>query len=504
MPRPSSSAACSSRNSGFSAPDPDSGSPEPLGVEAFAARLADCLTADECRGRLALAVSGGPDSLAMMLLAGALPNWQGPPPLVLHVDHGLRPTSGAEARQVAAWADDLGLECRVLTWRGAKPVSGLQAAARHARWELLVGACRAAGVGVVLMAHHREDQAETLLQRVDRASGPDGLAAMRRRSRRDGMTLARPLLEVPKARLIATCLAAGLRPIDDPSNRDGRFARGRLRGLAADLAAEGVTTDRLARFAMAMGGLRDEVDRRLAEWAPGAVTLSAWGTVRLDRGRWAALPEPIGRRALADLLRLTGGAAYPPRGHGLDRLIALLAADRCGRVTLAGCVVTWSDEAIVFEREGGSIAGPVMAPDGVVAFWDRRFEIRNASGRPVRVGAAGEQGMRRWRLSGERGTGGLEMGGQEMGGRAAGIGRRETPRGRARLTLPAVCDLDGTLVLPHLSEAVGSPFGWVGDAVKLRFRPRSVPDWIAWLEDAREFNRLDAAEIAGGERAVGR
>src|SRR3989475_9806863 len=187
---------------------------------------------------LVLAVSGGPDSLALMWLAA---RWRralsrGPQLLAVTIDHGLRPEAAREARDVKRLARILDLPHRTMRWSGAKPKTGLPAAARMARYRLLMKAAQASGATHIFTAHTRDDQAETLLMRMLRGSGIAGLAAMARESERDGLWLARPLLDVPKSRLIATLGKAGINFADDPTNRDTAFTRPRLRALLPTLA----------------------------------------------------------------------------------------------------------------------------------------------------------------------------------------------------------------------------------------------------------------------------
>ncbi len=200
---------------------------------------------------LILAVSGGPDLLALMWLAA---RWRqtlrkGPRLLAVTVDHGLRPEAAREARDVKQLAKSLGIDHRTMHWNGAKPKTGVPAAARDARYALLVRAARTSGATHILTAHTQDDQAETLLMRMSRGSGIGGLAAMARQSVRDGVTLARPFLHVPKSQLVATLHKAKIEFADDPTNRDPRFARPRLRALMPALAAEGADARNLARLA---------------------------------------------------------------------------------------------------------------------------------------------------------------------------------------------------------------------------------------------------------------
>src|SRR6266481_8543833 len=198
-----------------------------------------------------LAVSGGPDSIALMWLAA---RWRrtlarGPRLIAVTVDHGLRAEAKAEARDVKRLARALDLPHRTLRWTGAKPKTGLPAAARSARYHLLAQAARQSHATHILTAHTRDDQAETLLMRLLRGSGIAGLAAMARESERDGLLLARPFLDLSKARLIATLKKARVGFAEDPTNRDTSFTRPRLRTLMPILAAEGGDTRNLVRLA---------------------------------------------------------------------------------------------------------------------------------------------------------------------------------------------------------------------------------------------------------------
>src|SRR6185437_12974958 len=169
-----------------------------------------------------LAVSGGPDSTALMWLAA---RWRralarGPRLIAVTIDHGLRSEGAREAREVKRLARSLDLPHRTLRWSGAKPSTGVPAAARAARYALLARAARQSRATHILTAHTRDDQAETVLMRLLRGSGIAGLAAMARESERDGLRLARPFLDVSKSQLIATLKKAKIEFADDPTNRD--------------------------------------------------------------------------------------------------------------------------------------------------------------------------------------------------------------------------------------------------------------------------------------------
>ncbi len=196
------------------------------------------------------AVSGGPDSMAMMhLLARWKPVAGRPPILIATVDHGLRPEAAEEAAFVAREAAALGLPHRTLVWTGEKPQTGLQEAAREARYALLVRYAHEAGASHLVTAHTQDDQAETILMRLSKGSGLRGLGGMRRERDREGIRHVRPLLDWPKAALLDLCRRNDWPFVTDPSNANDRFTRVRWRRLMPLLAEEGLTAERLARLA---------------------------------------------------------------------------------------------------------------------------------------------------------------------------------------------------------------------------------------------------------------
>jgi tRNA(Ile)-lysidine synthase len=306
---------------------------------------------------LVLAVSGGPDSTALMML---MARWRaarrrGPKLIAVTIDHGLRPEAKREAAAVAKLARKLNVAHRILRWRGAKPKTGLQQAARQARYRLLAQAAGDVGASHIVTAHTRDDQAETVLIRMSRGSGIAGLAAMNRMSPVPGapaLRLLRPLLGLPKARLVATLKAANIRFAEDPSNRDPRFTRARLRGLMPVLAEEGLDARRLALLAQrarrAEAAIEAAVDRSvrelMAEMADG---------ISLEARRFTALPAEIGLRLICRAVAGLGDEG-PVELAKLEALAAALDAALANgtgfRRSLAGAIVTLSGGMITVER----------------------------------------------------------------------------------------------------------------------------------------------------------
>ena len=189
---------------------------------------------------IAVAVSGGADSLALILLCKNWVDMRKGTVSALSVDHGLREGSTDEIKQLGKWLIARGIEHIALTWKGDKPLTGLQAAARTARYNLLENWCRKHNVLHLLLGHHQDDQAETFLLRLAHDSGIDGLAGMADIIEKSHVRLLRPLLTTPKDRLCATLNAASQPWLEDPSNENEDFERVRIRNSIPNLAARSI------------------------------------------------------------------------------------------------------------------------------------------------------------------------------------------------------------------------------------------------------------------------
>jgi len=313
---------------------------------------------------LVLAVSGGPDSTALMVLAA---RWRKTLKaklglIAVTVDHGLRKEARREAADVARLARKLGIMHRTLRWTGRKPKTGLQEAARKARYRLLAEAARKANAMHILTAHTRDDQAETVLIRMSRGSGVSGLAAMARISTLPGdgegqIKLVRPLLDIAKVRLVATLRAAKIPFAEDPSNRDPRFTRARLRGLMRELAREGLDARRLALLALRLKradmAIEAAVDRAEAELALSPAAAGAIA-IAFDAAGYAQLPPEIALRLIGRAIAKAGDEGPVELGK-LEALKAALDAAQNGgntkfRRSLAGAIVTLAGRQITVER----------------------------------------------------------------------------------------------------------------------------------------------------------
>lgn len=287
-------------------------------------------------GRLGLAVSGGPDSLALLLLAhAALPGKIA----VATVDHGLRAAAADECRAVAQLCAERGVACEILTIETG--AGNLQAAAREARYAALAGWAQRERLGAVATGHHADDQAETLIMRLNRASGLPGLAGVRPRGivPGTGLPLLRPLLDWRRAELAEIVSRAGLEAAADPSNLDGRFDRVRVRGALAE--ADWLDPAALAQSAAHLAEADEALDWAAErEWAENVGT--GGGEVRYA----PQAPRAIVLRVVAKIIAGFGGE---PRGGAVAQLVDGLAASQTGNV--AGVVAKAEHDAWIFRPE---------------------------------------------------------------------------------------------------------------------------------------------------------
>lgn len=310
---------------------------------------------------LVVAVSGGPDSVALLAL---LAEWTGqgrPLLLAVTIDHGLRLEAAQEARMVGELCTRLGVEHRTRHWQGPKPQAGVQEKARAARYALLAEEARGSGAAAIVTAHTADDQAETLLMRMAAGSGLAGLAGMAPRSAVNGVVLARPLLGIEKARLVATCAARGLAFIRDPSNDDPRFTRIRWRGLLPALTCEGLTAGRFGQLAHRLGRADEALDRLSARALASMPAGEEAGRRWFDFKGLCGEPEEIVIRSLGlALAAAQDGDAQADVPLRLSRLEdcaqALIAAAREGRAlrrTLGGFRLSLAgDGVLTLMREG--------------------------------------------------------------------------------------------------------------------------------------------------------
>ncbi|MBO37793.1 MAG: tRNA lysidine(34) synthetase TilS [Rhodospirillaceae bacterium] len=346
-----------------------------IGEVEFSA-LMEPLGPFEPNPEIAVGFSGGVDSTALLHLATRWTRRRGGKIFALTVDHGLRAESLAEAKLVQRRVKALGVTGSILRWEDHKPVSGIQNAARQARYELLTRWCRRMGVLHLLLGHHQEDQAETLLHRLGRQTGADGLTGMTRLRETNYVRLLRPCLGTPKARLRAVAESYNLEWVEDPSNQNLAYARVRLRKLLPSLEAEQISAAALAGTAHRLASVRKTLECQTAKVLAAATELSGFGYARIRLDALINVDAEIAYRVLDRLLGAIGGHLYPIRYQLLVNLLENIQESglKVSR-TLAGCIILLQNEHILIAREAGrceeqkTIAGPWQT-------WDGRYRVR--------------------------------------------------------------------------------------------------------------------------------
>ncbi|WP_121062993.1 tRNA lysidine(34) synthetase TilS [Chachezhania antarctica] len=346
---------------------------------------------------IGIAVSGGGDSLALMDLLHKALELEGTRLRAATVDHGLRPEAADEARHAGQIAAQLGIPHDVLSWDGTKATSNMQDAARQARYRLLTEWAAAHDLPTIALGHTRDDQAETVLMRLGRAAGVDGLSAMAPRRVEGGVELLRPLLDISREDLRAHLGAQGIAWCDDPSNDDPRFERVRVRQAIRTLAPLGIDSAALAQVAGNMARSRAALDWAVTRAAHGIVSVDA-GDLLFDRAGLSSLPEELARRLFARAVAWIAGDTYPPRRTPLMALVA--AAIRGEQTTLGGCRLLQTGDTARLCRERQAVEELESRTDAV---WDGRWRLTGPYDDKLRIRALGDEGLKAckaWRETG--------------------------------------------------------------------------------------------------------
>lgn len=356
-------------------------------------------------GRVAVGVSGGADSMALLHLLCAWNKSAGNTLelTALTVDHGLREDSAREAAAVSGWARDLDIPHHTLVWNSPKPSGNIEAKAREARYRLMGEWCLENHVQVLMTAHHFDDQAETFLMRLARGSGVSGLAAMAEERPLGGafasIRLLRPLLQISRSDLTGLLEEVGQPWLEDPSNKDDDFTRSRFRNMRATFDALGLTAERMVATADRMSEANIVLEHAADQFWDKGAGITPFGEIILDLEPLLAIAGDTRRRVLARALRGVSGAPFAPRYERLLRLEDAIRNGQVGKgVTLHGCKISETGGALSIIREVGRSDIPKM-PAAAGGLWDGRFDIEWPDGAKVEVeiGYLGETGLKELR-----------------------------------------------------------------------------------------------------------
>jgi tRNA(Ile)-lysidine synthase len=320
---------------------------------------------------LAVAVSGGADSMALLLLTHRWIQEKGGQLVALTVDHGLRPESRQEALRVQEWVQGRGIQHIILNWEGEKPDSRLQERARMSRYHLLTSWCKENGIPTLLLGHHQQDQEETFWLRLTAGSGLEGLSGMKKRSVRDGIVFVRPFLGFSKERLKETLTAENQSWIEDPSNESNHFFRGRFRSL---LKEEGLSFPRLIKVMEKLQEDRDFMNQSLQRALEMTVQVDEAGFLILSRRDFEELHPALAKRVLSHLMLWFSGAPYPPRSEQVARIFEKLK--KTTPFTGGGIYWVLSRDKIFLFREFSAIKEKIDLKNlQEKTLWDQRFWI---------------------------------------------------------------------------------------------------------------------------------
>ncbi len=343
----------------------------------------------ESKTSIALALSGGGDSMALALLLNEFCSKKSIKLVALIVNHNLRDDSRSEAEWVKSQMDNIGVECHILDWVGDKPDTGIQENARNKRYQLLTEKCHELGIETLAFGHNLEDQNETFWIRLISGSGIDGLSGMASSSKRNDIKIIRPLLPISREELREICKSHKQTWIDDPSNQNENFTRVNIRKNLKFFEEAGLSQNRLndiiAKISQANDALKNITDKVIAK----IVRSNPYGYVTIDLDGFYNCEDEIKFRILSNILQNFSNNKYPARSANINELISNIGKKGS---TLSGCEIIIHDDKICIFRELLKIEGKLYLNRNNLS-WDNRFIVPNL-GKDYYIKALGEDGVR--------------------------------------------------------------------------------------------------------------
>ena len=380
--------------------------------------------------------------MALIALAAAAQKKPNAPQFhVVSVDHGLRREARREMRLVAETCRRVGLPHKVLRADVPLGAGGIQQAARELRYRLMAGWCAKRKIRALIVAHHQRDQAETILMRLARGSGVDGLSGMapvqKLETSAGDLQILRPFLETDPKLLSDIVRRAKFDWVEDPSNMDEQFERVRWRQAENMLDELGLRAPTLARTAANMRQMRDYLDAQVTDWLKAHGGYHFCGFYSLDKVAFFTLPALLRLRVLRHVMARMGPVKFAPPEKSLAQAAGLIAARASGGHTLGGCMIRWRANEIMVGREAAALdASPPVPLARTGSVWDRRFFVEIREGKKAKTGLFAAP-------LGSQGLGQLESAGLQV--------PKAVPRCYLHV-LPAVFDTDGLVSCPVLEE----------------------------------------------------
>ena len=298
-----------------------------------------------------VAVSGGPDSLALCFLSKIYSIKKNRKVKFVHVDHKLRKNSTKEAKFVKLLLKKLTSNVEILTWIGKKPKSNIQSNARDKRYELLIRRAQKLKINNILLGHHKDDQVENFFIRILRGSGLNGLVSFDKETNIQNINLIRPLLKFTKIDLENITKKIFKSYVEDPSNENDKFTRIKIRNFIKNLESEGLNKDKfnltIKNLKFASEAIKYFVQKNLEQ-----------NSIILNNNNYAILnkiffyqPEEVVFRSLTKVIKIVGKKYYPSRGKKIDNLIEQIKNDYKFKSTLGNCVIKRVNNTIIVSKE---------------------------------------------------------------------------------------------------------------------------------------------------------
>lgn len=339
---------------------------------------------------IAVAVSGGADSLFLTYIAKQWCEKHSVKLYALIVDHKLRPESSKEAILVSKLLKDQGIENAILIWEGRKPKTNVHHHARQKRYELLTKYCKSHDIEHLLVAHTLTDQAETVLLRILRGSGVDGIAGIPVHNEINHVRILRPLLEVRREEIESTLLKVGWQWVNDPSNVNMRYERSKVRKLINSFEDKDTLVKRLTLLAYNARRTRNFLEKYTVDVISRYVKFPPLACAAINKGEFVILEEEIALRVLNILLKKIGGKIYPARLESLLTLFKNLQKENFKAHTLQGVQIRNHHDQILLYREPLLITSSKSIKKNKEICWDNRFLIvANIDGK---IGPLGKEG----------------------------------------------------------------------------------------------------------------
>lgn len=361
--------------------------------------LSEINLVEECvdTNPIALAVSGGPDSTAMMFLVSKSKKIKKENVTVLTVDHGLREDSFKEANLVMQNAKKIGFKCKVLKWRGLKPLSGIQEAARRSRYDMMLSWCEKNHVKKLFLAHHMDDQVETFLMRLSKGSGVDGLSSMSKNSYQANTNLIRPFLETSKVKLVEIANYSKMKWVSDPSNSNLSYQRSRIRKLIPALSKEGIDSHHINLAIKRMDSAKDTLiemtNRNISKYVKNMEDIA----YSLSYEAFDELRPEILLRILDRIIMAASGSIYPARRAKVEDILSWLRSDsEISAKTLSGAVIRKRKDYIIFYRElkSSQRSKSIRPLTNRYLSWDNRFHLKLKKSKKLEVQSLGDEGVK--------------------------------------------------------------------------------------------------------------